>query len=378
MQNENPTSPDNTAPKPNTGTEASENPAPMRKRSVIRRLFSRRNLDRLVERYISMLFAIFRIKLPSKKELHQIIFLSNTKAGKRFDIYLMWAIFISVLIPIMDTVNLLSKVPALHYIFYTLEWILTIAFTIEYILRIYCLKKPFRYMVSFFGIIDALSIFPFYLALFFPFFGSVTTIRILRILRVFRVLNMKQFMSDSQSLLLILKNSFRKIVVFMMFVFMAAVILGTIVYTVENGRNPMFTSIPRAIYWAIVTITTVGYGDIAPITATGQIIATISMLLGYSVIAVPTGIIGSEAYAVHRAAAKHKEPVKEPEKNNSNGNKICSHCGATVHMEDAIYCRYCGWKLHTDLFNAILNKTAPKTEEQQEKHEEEEEEEDIR
>lgn len=361
----------NPAPAPEGGT------AP-KKRSWLRRLFSRRNLDRLVERYISMLLAIFRIKLPSKKELYQIIFLSNTKAGKRFDIYLMWAIFISVLIPIMDTVNLLSKVPALHYIFYTLEWILTIAFTIEYILRIYCLKKPFRYMVSFFGIIDALSIFPFYLALFFPLFGSVTTIRILRILRVFRVLNMKQFMSDSQSLLLILKNSFRKIVVFMMFVFMAAVILGTIVYTVENGRNPMFTSIPRAIYWAIVTITTVGYGDIAPITATGQIIATISMLLGYSVIAVPTGIIGSEAYAVRRAAAKPKEPAKEPEKDNSNGNKICYHCGATVHMEDAIYCRHCGWKLHTDIFNTILNKTTQNAEEPRDDHEEEEEEEDIR
>lgn len=369
MQNEEQKTTVNPAPAPEGGT------AP-RKRSLLRRLFSRRNLDHLVERYISKLLAIFRIKLPSKKELYQIIFLSNTKAGKRFDIYLMWAIFISVLIPIMDTVNLLSKVPALHYIFSTLEWILTIAFTIEYILRIYCLKKPLRYMVSFFGIIDALSIFPFYLALFFPLFGSVTTIRILRILRVFRVLNMKQFMSDSQSMLLILKNSFRKIVVFMMFVFMAAVILGTMVYTVENVRNPMFSSIPKGIYWAIVTITTVGYGDIAPITATGQIIATISMLLGYSVIAVPTGIIGSEAYAVHRGKVKEKIE-RETERVKAEGNKICYHCGASVHEEDAIYCRHCGWKLHNNIWNSLSRdkKTEPAPEQE---FEPDEEEEDIR
>lgn len=369
MQNEEQKTTVNPAPAPEGDT------AP-RKRSLLRRLFSRRNLDHLVERYISKLLAIFRIKLPSKKELYQIIFLSNTKAGKRFDIYLMWAIFISVLIPIMDTVNLLSKVPALHYIFSTLEWILTIAFTIEYILRIYCLKKPLRYMVSFFGIIDALSIFPFYLALFFPLFGSVTTIRILRILRVFRVLNMKQFMSDSQSMLLILKNSFRKIVVFMMFVFMAAVILGTMVYTVENVRNPMFSSIPKGIYWAIVTITTVGYGDIAPVTATGQIIATISMLLGYSVIAVPTGIIGSEAYAVHRGKVKEKIE-RETERVKAEGNKICYHCGASVHEEDAIYCRHCGWKLHNNIWNSLSRdkKTEPAPEQE---FEPDEEEEDIR
>ena len=323
-----------------------------KKRSLFRRIFSRRNLDRIVERYIAKLLALFLIKLPDKGELYRIIFLSNTKAGRRFDIYLLWAIFISVLIPIMDSVSLLSKEPAIHYIFAVLEWVLTIAFTIEYILRIYCLKKPMRYIISFFGIIDALSIFPFYLALFFPFFGSVTAIRILRILRVFRILNMKQFMNDSQIMLQILKNSFRKIVVFMMFVFMAAVIMGSLMYGLESSRNPQFTSIPRAIYWAIVTITTVGYGDIAPVTSAGQILATISMLLGYSVIAVPTGIIGGEAIAVRRG--KLQEKIKrETERVKAEGNKTCYHCGASIHEEDAIYCRHCGYKLHNNIWNTI-------------------------
>lgn len=364
MQNEEQNTTANPAPAQEGGT-------PQGKRNWFRRLFSRRNLDHLVERYIAKILGVFRIKLPEKKDLYRIIFLSDTKNGKRFDIYLLWVILISVAIPILDSVNLLSKIPAIHYTFYVLEWLLTIAFTIEYILRIYCLKKPLRYMVSFFGIIDALSIFPFYLALFFPLFGSVTTIRILRILRVFRVLNMKQFMSDSQSLLQILKNSFRKILVFMMFVFMAAVILGATMYGLEGGRNPQYTSIPRAIYWAIVTITTVGYGDIAPITATGQIIATISMLLGYSVIAVPTGIIGSEAIIAHRDKVKEKIE-RETERVKAEGNKTCYHCGASVHEDDAIYCRHCGWKLHNNIWTSFAKKEEPQPEQESEFDEEEE------
>ena len=371
MQNENPAGNEIPASAAGNASTQPENGVPQKKRNVLRRLFSRRNLDHIVERYIAKLFALFRIKLPTKQELYRIIFLSDTRAGKKFDIYLLWAILISVIIPIMDSVNLLSRVPAIHYTFYVLEWLLTIAFTVEYILRIYCLKKPMRYIISFFGIIDALSIFPFYLALVFPLFGSVTTIRILRILRVFRILNMKQFMNDSQSLLLILRNSFRKIVVFMMFVFMAAVILGSIMYGVESGRNPLFTSIPRAIYWAIVTITTVGYGDIAPVTATGQIIATVVMLLGYSVIAVPTGIIGSEAIAARRDKVKDKIQ-RETEKVKAEGDKICYHCGASVHEDDAVYCRHCGWKLHSNIWHTISNKD-PQPEPQQEFDDEEEE-----
>ncbi len=369
MQNEIP------SPADGTGSTQPENGVPHKKRNLLHRLFSRRNLDHIVERYIAKLLSLFRVKLPSKHELYRIIFLSDTRAGKKFDIYLLWVILISVLIPIMDSINLMSKVPAIHYTFYVLEWLLTIAFTVEYILRIYCLKKPMRYIISFFGIIDALSIFPFYLALVFPLFGSVTTIRILRILRVFRILNMKQFMNDSQSLLLILKNSFRKIVVFMMFVFMAAVILGSIMYGVESGRNPQFTSIPRGIYWAIVTITTVGYGDIAPVTTTGQIIATIVMLLGYSVIAVPTGIIGGEAIAARRD--KIKDQIKRDiEKVKAEGDKICYHCGASIHEDDALYCRHCGWKLHSNIWHVMTNNNSQQPEPQQ-KFDDEEEEENI-
>ena len=298
------------------------------------KFFSRKTLDTFVEKFLRPFLRLLRIKLPQKERLNRIIFYSDTPAGKKFDIYLLYAICISVAIPILDSMTRISNV--LHTPLIILEILLTISFTIEYILRIYCAKHPIKYMVSFYGIVDALSIFPFYLAILFPGLQSLATIRILRVLRIFRILNMRQFMSEAYSMLEVLKNSFRKIVLFMMFVFMVAIILGALMYSVEGGKNPAISSIPKGIYWAIVTITTVGYGDITPITYPGQIISGIVMILGYSIIAVPTGIIGGEvaASAQQRRASKRKH------------RKKCAKCGAITNDMTSSYCKFCGTRLH--------------------------------
>lgn len=262
-----------------------------------------------------------------RADLYEIIFEAETPVGKTFDILLLWAIFISVFIVIMESVTTFR----IRYgnFLHRLEWFFTFIFTIEYIARLVCVKKKRRYVFSFFGIVDFVAIIPTYLAIFLSGAQSLLAIRALRLLRVFRVLKLGRYLSEFDVLIKALKASKDKILVFLMVVMTVTVIMGTIMYLVE-GEVHGFTSIPKSIYWAIVTMTTVGYGDIAPQTVIGQMLASLIMIMGYAIIVVPTGIFSVEL----SLAARSK-----------GASRRCEHCEATGHDEDAIYCRYCGGKL---------------------------------
>lgn len=268
------------------------------------------------------------IELSSWKErLYTIIFGTDTPSGKRFDVVLIYTILFSVLIVLLDSVDVLSS----RYGVYlkALEWLLTIAFTIEYIVRICVSPKPWGYVRSFYGVVDLLSILPTYLGLFYADIGYLLIIRLLRVLRVFRVLKLMRYLSEANVLARSLLMSRRKIFVFFSFVLVLATIFGSLMFVVEGPENG-FTSIPRSIYWTIVTITTVGYGDITPHTVIGQFIATLVMLTGYSIIAIPTGIFTAEiAQEIQRQRIA----------------KNCQNCNHTGHEADAHYCRKCGAEL---------------------------------
>ncbi len=264
---------------------------------------------------------------PFKEKIYNIIFKVDTPAGKTFDIALLIAILASVLVVMFESIPKLST--RYHSIFYTLEWIFTIFFTIEYALRIYCVKEPRRYIFSFYGIIDLLAILPTYLSLIIANTHYLLIIRALRLLRVFRVFKLGQFMKESAVIIKALQASSRRILVFLFFILLLVTIFGSFMYLIEGGANNRFDSIPRSIYWAIVTLTTVGYGDIAPITTFGQLLASIVMILGYAVIAVPTGIVSSEMI---KASKEMKE--KKIHK--------CEKCGKSEHDNDATFCKYCG------------------------------------
>ncbi|MBQ6096320.1 MAG: ion transporter, partial [Bacteroidales bacterium] len=241
---------------------------------------------------------LFSVLIPkkyrniTKKEIYRIIFKADTPAGKRFDVWLLVLIGLNLLVIMLDSFEAVHS--NLRWVLKAIEWLLTIIFTLEYYLRIYCLSKPWKYVFSFYGIIDFLSIMPAYLSLLIPATQTLTVLRVLRTLRIFRIFNMQRFLQESFHLLNAIRRSVTKILIFMLFVFIAAIILGSIIYMFENGKNPAMSSIPKAIYWAVVTITTVGYGDITPVTPMGQFISTLVMLLGYSIIAVPTGIVVGE------------------------------------------------------------------------------------
>jgi len=260
-----------------------------------------------------------------KKQIHDIIFEADTKAGKLFDTLLFITIVFSVVVVMLNS----EKEFHLKYgsLFYTIEWIITILFTLEYIFRIYAVKKPLKYIFSFYGIIDLLSIIPTYISLFFAGAHMLLVIRMLRLMRVFRVFKLVRYVKASNVLLIALRSSRIKIIVFLEVVMIIVVITGSIMYLVE-GDESGFTSIPKSVYWAIVTITTVGYGDIAPQTVFGQTIASMLMIVGFAIIAVPTSIIGSELV-----------------KNKSNNTQVCQQCNQTNHDDDAKYCKYCGDKL---------------------------------
>ena len=279
--------------------------------------------------YIYLYENMTETKTNWKDRWHEIIFEADTAKGKLFDVVLLWAIAISVIAVMLESVGWIY----IQYesIFIVVEWVFTILFTIEYLLRLATVKSPLKYALSFYGIVDLLSILPTFLGLYFVDSSSLRVIRVLRLLRVFRVLKLISFLDQSQKLKEALKASKAKILVFLFAISVLVVLLGTVMYIIES-EEAGFTSIPRSIYWAIVTLTTVGYGDITPQTVPGQALASIVMILGYAIIAVPTGIVTSEI-------------VKSDGKKISYNTQSCSNCSKEGHDDDAEHCKYCGSKL---------------------------------
>jgi len=257
--------------------------------------------------------------------INEIIFGSETKMGKAFDIVLILSIVCSVLVVMLGSVEEIQI--KYHELFFYLEWFFTILFTLEYVLRLISVQRPLLYARSFYGIVDFLSIVPTYLSLFIPTVKYMLVIRILRLLRIFRVLKLTAYMGEAQVLMGALRKSSRKIIVFLYTILTLVVVFGSFMYVVE-GSEAGFTSIPKSMYWAMVTLTTVGYGDIAPQTALGQSIASFIMIMGYGIIAVPTGIYSAELIKTY-----HPEKIT---------NKACGDCGKIGHDTDAEYCKYCG------------------------------------
>ncbi len=271
---------------------------------------------------------------PTKEYLHRIIFEADTPAGKFFDVALLVLILLSVLVVMIETVP--SYQEKYGSIFLVLEWIFTIVFTVEYLLRLYCVYRPIKYATSFYGVVDFVSILPTYLSFFLSGYHSLMVVRGLRLLRVFRIFKLTQFLSEGQIIISALRASRAKIAVFMFFILVMVSIFGSLMYLIEGNSNEGFDSIPRSIYWAIVTLTTVGYGDISPSTAFGQFVSSIIMIAGYAVIAVPTGIVSAE---VIKSSKTEEEEIL---------TTSCRYCSQEGHDMDADYCKYCGEPLRED------------------------------
>jgi voltage-gated potassium channel len=265
-----------------------------------------------------------KIKRSWRYYWYDVVFHSSTPKGRLFDLVLLILILLSVLVVMLDSVPSISEKYKLDLI--RLEWFFTILFSVEYILRIVISKKPGVYIKSFYGIIDLLSILPTYLSLLVAGTQYLLVIRIIRILRIFRVLKLTRYMKASHVLVVSLRQSRFKIIVFFEVLITTVVIMGSLMYLIEGPENG-FTSIPTSIYWAIITLTTVGFGDITPATALGQFMASLIMVLGYSIIAVPTGIISAEIVKAGNTPKKFRR---------------CKECNAESHDEDALYCKYCG------------------------------------
>lgn len=258
-----------------------------------------------------------------KDSLYNIIFESDTKAGKWFDITLLYLIFFSVLVVVVESIPEIGQ----QYIqlFWTIEAALTVIFTIEYVLRIIISPKPLKYIFSFWGIIDLLSILPTYLSILLSGYHYLIVVRIFRLLRIFRILRLARFNREAATIVEALKTSYYKIIVFLMAVFFLTIFLGALMYVVEGGEKG-FTSIPQSIYWAIVTITTVGYGDLVPVTSLGKFLSSFIMLLGYAIIAVPTGIV-----TVELNKASHNRICPICNQNNLANSIFCNQCGGTIN-----------------------------------------------
>lgn len=269
-----------------------------------------------------------RSKLRHK--LYEIIFEADTKAGKAFDIFLLILIIISILAVMLESVSSINSKYGTALI--SIEWIVTFFFAVEYILRIWIVRHPFKYIFSFYGIIDLMAILPSFLEIFFAGARGMLIIRALRLLRVFRLFKLTRYTSEGNHLIRALKLSRHKITLFLFTILTIVIVIGTVMYLVE-GEEHGFTSIPKSIYWAIVTLTTVGYGDIAPATNIGQFFASIVMILGYSIIAVPTGIVTAEI-----SRTKHKLMTTQ----------TCPECLKEGHDLDANYCKYCGYELNPE------------------------------
>ena len=270
------------------------------------------------------------LKKDWKIRLHEIIYEAETKEGKLFDVILLIFILLSVFLVMLESVQSVNE--KYYALLNISEWIITILFSIEYILRIVSVKKPLSYIFSFYGIIDLLSTIPKYLSFIMVGSHNLIALRALRLLRVFRILKLTRYIGASNNLVLAMKASKTKIAVFLYFVIILCFILGTIMYIIEGADNG-FTNIPKSIYWAIVTLTTVGFGDITPQTPFGQFIASIIMILGYAIIAIPTGIVSSEM-------TKKNQILEE-------NTEVCPNCTTEHHKENAKYCYRCGSKLHS-------------------------------
>lgn len=271
-----------------------------------------------------------------KTKLHDIIYEADTPTGKLFDVILLISIIASILLVMLESVNSIDT--KYHDFLNISEWVITILFSLEYIARIITVRKPWKYIFSFYGIIDLLSTIPKYISLIFGGIHALAALRALRLLRVFRILKLARYLGASNNLVNALKASRAKISVFLFAVLIVAIILGTIMYLVEGEENG-FTNIPKSVYWCIVTLTTVGFGDIAPQTPFGQFLASLVMILGYGIIAVPTGIVSAE-YA--NSSQSKKEDEEETIHLNSQS---CSNCMAERHNDESQFCYNCGEKL---------------------------------
>lgn len=265
-----------------------------------------------------------------RAKLHEIIYEADTGVGKIFDVILLVLILLSVILVMMESVSWIDA--KYHKLLYVGEWIITIFFTFEYIARVITVKRPKKYIFSFYGVIDLLSTIPLYLSFIFVGSNYLLTVRALRLLRIFRILKLTRYVGESNKLSRALLHSRAKIFIFLFAVVIISIIAGTLMYLIE-GEKSGFTSIPRSVYWAIVTLTTVGYGDISPETPLGQLIASVIMIMGYGIIAVPTGIVSAE-YA-----------RSQPEINVNT--QSCRNCGNEKHRDKSEFCHKCGDKLHS-------------------------------
>lgn len=262
-----------------------------------------------------------------RTRLYRIIFESDTPAGRGFDVTLIVVILLSVAVVMLESVaSVRSRYGALLYV---AEWVFTLLFTVEYVLRLLCVDRPMRYARSFFGVVDLIAVVPTYVSILVPGAQYLLVVRVLRILRIFRILKLTHYLTEADVLLRALRASRRKIFVFVFSVLTIVVVLGSLMYLVE-GPEHGFTSIPISIYWAIVTLTTVGYGDISPETNLGRALASVIMILGYGIIAVPTGIV-----TVELARAGRETDI----------GRTCPACGRGGHDADAAFCKHCGTRL---------------------------------
>lgn len=264
---------------------------------------------------------------PLQQKINEVIFGWETPAGRMFDLVLIYSIILSVSLLMLETVEWV----AVDYVseLRILEWMFTVIFTLEYGARLYSARNPWQYMRSFYGMVDLLSILPSYLALFIPGANHLLIIRLLRVLRIFRILKLARYLSEANILGRAIMQSRRKVLIFFSTVLVLSTVFGALMYFVEGPDNG-FTSIPKSVYWTIVTITTVGYGDITPQTPLGQVIAAMAMLTGYSIIAIPTGILTAEL-----AEEMQKDRV----------GRSCKNCNKSGHDRDAIHCKFCGARM---------------------------------